>query len=378
MKVLVIGAGLGGVSAIVGLRAFDKDTEIILVDPKDHCEIYWAAYRSPFEKWVADKSLFLLAQWAEDYKVRHIRSTVTKLTKQTAVLANGNSIEYDVAVVATGAGTKAPFLGRGLPAGENDGSKASRLAQLKKYGMQFLNAESILICGGGLIGTELAGDLAAYAKKQGKTLQVTLVHSGPHLSHVELTPRASAMVQKKLEKLGVKVFLNEKAVEGKDGKMILQSSGQVLEAKEVIYTTGLVPVNDFLKSGDFAESLNENGWVQADEYFRVKNSNGRLFAIGDCSTFLPNSGYQSMDNAKYIGKNIKFTLDSLSKENGTAPDEVTLVKGKASYQVTLSTVGPSGGVFYTPAFHTQWFFPFLKNKTMFLFRPKMELGLKQN
>jgi NADH dehydrogenase FAD-containing subunit len=46
MKVLVVGAGLAGCSAIVGLRKFDMEAEIVLVEPKkDHCEIYWSAFR---------------------------------------------------------------------------------------------------------------------------------------------------------------------------------------------------------------------------------------------------------------------------------------------------------------------------------------------
>jgi len=376
--VLVIGAGLGGISAIVGLRAFDKDAKIVLVEPKDHCEVYWASYRSPFEPWVADGSLLMIDdKWLAAKDVKHVRSIVTKLTKTHAVLDNGDPIEYDVAVVASGADTKAPFLNRGLLTdGKSNGTKLERLDQMKRYGDKYLNAKSVLICGGGLIGTELAGDIASYAAKAGRRVDVTLVHSGPHLSHVELTDKASRMVQRKLERKGVRVVLNEKAIKRDDGKMALLKSGKILKAEEVVYMTGLVPINHFLKDGDFGDALNDEGWVEADEYFRVKSSEGKLFAIGDCSTFLPNSGYQSLDNAKLIGANIKATIDGLA-EGGAVPDDAKLIKGKASYQVTLSTVGRSDGVFFTPKFHTQWFFPALKNYTMFLFRPRMELGLKK-
>lgn len=188
---------------------------------------------------------------------------------------------------------------------------------------------------------------------------------------MELPEPTGRWVQQKLEKLGVKVILNDKVVES-NGKCTLEGSGESIDADEVVMTTGLVSVNDFLKD-EFALALNDKGFVEADEYFRLPGGNGKLFSFGDCSTFLPNAGYQLMDNGPSIGKNIKLTLDALAK--GEAPPaESALVKGKSSYQITLNTVGPKDGVFYTPAFSTQWFLPWVKNKTMFFFRLG-ELGL---
>ena len=184
---------------------------------------------------------------------------------------------------------------------------------------------------------------------------------------MELTEQAANWIQKKLEKLDVKVILNEQAVE-ENGKMTLKS-GKVIEAQQVVFTTGLAPVNDFLKP-EFAEALNEKGWIEADEYFRVLGGKGKLFTIGDCTTFLPNAGYQIIDSVKTIGKNLKVTVDALAK-GGEVPAESELTKGAKHSQVTLCTVGPRDGVFYTPAFHTQWVLPFLKNKTMFFFRLKL-------
>jgi NADH dehydrogenase FAD-containing subunit len=243
-NLLVIGGGLGGCAAVVGLRKFDKDTEIIMVEPKDHCELYWAAYRSPFEPWVADGSLLSLTEWVETYNVKHVRSTVTKISKTSATLANGDSVDYDVVVVATGADSPVPFLGRGLP--RDDGTKASRLLSLKEHGAKMLSANSIAVVGGGLVGTELAGDIGAYARMQGKDIAVTLIHSGPYLSHTDLSAKASKMVQGKLEKIGVKVILGERVNET-DGKFILAKSGESLDADQVIMTTGITPVNCFLK-----------------------------------------------------------------------------------------------------------------------------------
>jgi NADPH-dependent 2,4-dienoyl-CoA reductase/sulfur reductase-like enzyme len=32
--------------------------------------------------------------------------------------------------------------------------------------------------------------------------------------------------------------------------------------------------------------LNDKGWVEVDDYFRVKEEHGKIFSIGDCYTLL--------------------------------------------------------------------------------------------
>lgn len=366
-KVLVIGGGIGGASAIVGLRKFHKNAEITLVEPKEFCEIAWAAYRSPFEPWVADASMYLLEPFCKKNNVTHIRGVVKSLSLDKAVMEDGKELVFDVCVVASGATTKWAALGRGLP--PDDGSKKSRIEAVQKEGKKLLDSKSVLVVGGGMIGTELAGDIVAYANKEKKDMKVTLVHSGPHLCP-EMSEAAAAVVKKKLEKMGVTVFLNESAVEN-DGKWSL-GTGETIDANHVVMTVGLSPINDFMTG--LGEGLNEFGFIDTDDYFRVKGCGGKIFSIGDCCTTLPNSGSHVLVNISTIGNNIKVTLDAIATNQPL--DNVDGIKkftpGPAVY---LVTVGPKDGVMYSPLFHTQWFFPRLKNSTMFFFRVKSELGL---
>ena len=39
MKLLVIGGGMAGCCGIAAVRQFDKDVEIVLVEPKDYMEV---------------------------------------------------------------------------------------------------------------------------------------------------------------------------------------------------------------------------------------------------------------------------------------------------------------------------------------------------
>jgi apoptosis-inducing factor 2 len=370
-NLLVIGGGLGGISAIVGLRKVDKTTEITLVEPKEYMEVAWAAYRSPFEEWVAEGSVLDLAAFCKANSVTHLRALVVTMDCSQAQLDDGTVVPFNVAVVASGATTQWPGLGRGPPLG--NGSRAGRLEELKIEGERLMNAGSILVVGGGLIGTELAGDLKGYASKAGRELKITLVHSGEHLCP-EFSPAAAAMVKDKLEKMGVTVILNDKAKSDDKGKMVLEKAGTAIEANEVVMTTGLGSCNSFMNALS-TDALNDRGFVNTDDYFRVKGTDGKVFSIGDCCTTLPNSGSQILNNIKVLGNNIKITLDAVTAHQ-LKPELPGLKKFELGPEVYLATIGPNDGVmFYSSTFWTQYMLPWLKNSTMFFFRVKSELGL---
>ncbi|KAL7576074.1 hypothetical protein ACA910_000856 [Epithemia clementina (nom. ined.)] len=169
-----------------------------------------------------------------------------------------------------------------------------RKAQLKQEGEKLISANSVVIIGGGIVGCELAGDLASerrqrkkysHDNKQNSDINVTLIHSGSSLASKELGPRASQMVLGNLHDSGVRVIFNEKATivekQAQPDKNTLAvrkvccSSGLTLEANEVLVTTGQTPINDFLDPT--WSSVDEKGWIQVDDYFRIKGAGGHIF-----------------------------------------------------------------------------------------------------
>lgn len=371
-RLLVIGGGLAGLAAISGLRkAGDKDTEITLVEPKNHCEIFWTAYRSPFEEWVAKDSLFPLDVFCKKHNVHHIMSIVTNLTLTEATV-NGKTVPFDVCVVAVGADSKWAGMGRGL---HKNVTREARLADMKLVGSKLLNAKNVLIVGGGLIGSELAGDVACYGGKEGP--KVTLIQSKERLC-LEMSEDGSEMVKSKLEKLGVKVILNDRAEASDKGKMVLKSTGEVIEADEVVMTIGLQPMNTFLAEPLKKEALDESGWLVTDNFLRVKGTNGKIFAFGDCEmTTLPTAGNQYMNASTLFGKNLKVVLASQGQPPAADSASNELLREiKAGDSVYCATLGRYTGIVQiTPTFHTQFFVPWLKNKTGFVFVARQTLQL---
>ena len=317
-----------------------------------------------------------MAPYCDEYNVEIVQGTVTQVSKTnvTCTLLNGQNtqktIAFDVCVVATGAGCHWKGMGRSLPDKPEDATAEQRLEAMSAEGKRLLDAKSVVIVGGGLIGTELAGDLAAYAKKkttkgQTTTPAVTLIHSGPQLCPV-MSPPAAAKMQQLLENLGVTIILNEKGTE-ENGKVVLENSKKEIEAEIVIKTIGFQAMNDFMKK-DFADALDEKGWIKTDEYMAVPGSDNKLFAYGDCSPSLPNAGNVYMNMASTLGNNVKAAL--LEKTDGMKKFELPPAG-------LINTAGPDHGVFYSSFFWTQRLLPWLKNKTMFFFSARDTIGVKK-
>jgi NADH dehydrogenase FAD-containing subunit len=54
----------------------------------------------------------------------------------------------------------------------------------------------------------------------------------------------------------------------------------------VILTVGIHAVNSLVK--DIPGTTNEEGFVETDDYFRIKTmNNGKVFAFKDCSSLIP-------------------------------------------------------------------------------------------
>jgi len=117
-----------------------------------------------------------------------------------------------------------------------------------------LNVRPVLVVGGGITGTERAGDIAAHRTKAQKPGKVTL-HAGKHL-RPEMNEQAGVKAKQQLEVNGVAIILNDRCATCDGGKTYkLDLSGETIEAQEVIMTTGNVPANHFFTEGGLGSCI---------------------------------------------------------------------------------------------------------------------------
>ncbi|KAI0561977.1 Pyridine nucleotide-disulfide oxidoreductase [Gracilaria domingensis] len=379
MHVVVIGGGVAGLAAINALHAKvanDSTISITLVEPKSFIEVTWAAIRAMFDRNMARNTVIPISDFLKKHPaVKHVKAKVKTLEKTAAVLDNSERLEFDVCLVAAGASSDVEFFDPLInPSVSQPEAKSvkGRLAALEASGKSLLAAKSVLVVGGGAIGTEIASDIAGFAALQrGPKPSVTLVHSKAHLVP-EFNKTSAAKILRMLQDLGVTVYLNNKAVE-KDGKWILESSGQQIETDTVIKAIGVRPQNDFMKS-HLANALDEKGWITVDDNFRVPGTAGRIFAVGDCSNSSAKTGAIAMANKNVIATNIFKTICAL-KEKESLDSVGNLATKVGGPPLFLVTAGPKKGVVQTPLGALTWGLPALKNKTMFIFRLRGQIGI---
>lgn len=146
------------------------------------------------------------------------------------------------------------------------------------------DSRSVIIIGGGAIGTELSKLMCS------AHLQTTLLHSSDYILNRYFDCEISEQVQQMLETEGIFIYNNSivtsiEEEKNKSGNIIKKMShvitkdGREFVADGVIYATGFRP-NSFLVHEKV--ELGDKGAIIVDEYMRTSYPD--VFAIGDCAT----------------------------------------------------------------------------------------------
>lgn len=256
-SVLVVGGGFAGLSAAQGLLKSNKFT-VTLVDRKDYFEITPAQiHQVVAPESLGDRPRF---HYREVLGKNFVLGEVVSLESHAAVLADGRKLTFDTLILAPG--TRYPRLPLAKP-NEHVALGQRRNAVLAEN-QKFQAAKSYLIIGGGLVGVELAGEIAAAAP--GKS--VRLAHRGPRLVE-NLAEQASDLALSQLQALGVKVSLNTSDAQPLDGELVYDA-------------TSPEPATSFLASVK-PGVLDSRGLIVVNQQFQVKG-HPNWYAVGDANS----------------------------------------------------------------------------------------------
>jgi len=191
--------------------------------------------------------------------------------KKFIITKSGKKYSYNKLVFATGTDQVIPNIkGNHL---ENI-LKVRKTQDVVKTIKQLENLQNIVVLGGGYIGLEFAVSL----NNMGKT--VTLIELQPHVMGGRMDNGFAEAVENHLEKLGIKVLTNEKAVEfiGKEKvEGVLLESGNTIKADAVLSAVGVKPLIEYAEN--FGLNTSKDGIV-VNEYFETNVKD--IYAIGDC------------------------------------------------------------------------------------------------
>jgi NADPH-dependent 2,4-dienoyl-CoA reductase/sulfur reductase-like enzyme len=261
---LIVGGGMTAAAAASGVRDVDPDGSIAIVSDEPN-----PPYKRPWlskKLWAGgdESKVFVDLPDVELVNGRHIVSL--DLDGKTATDDRGDDYRYGKLLLATG-GTPRRLGG--------DDGEVIYFRTLEDYRRLRAIGEgsSVVVIGGGFIGSEIAAALTGAGAK------VTMVFPEPAINF-RLLPRDLAdSVTEFYREHGVEV-LSDETVSSIEGNRVTLGSGRVLEADAIVAGLGIVP-NTIL--AEDAGLTVDNGIV-VDEYGRVDGRDD-VFAAGDVASF---------------------------------------------------------------------------------------------
>jgi len=276
---LIIGSSVGGASACEGIRRHDKRGSVTLVG----AEVF-----PPYKRWILSKSFLrekdpnlkklqeFDERWYSAHKIEtRFGTVVTQLNieRRLAVLANGESIEFNKACLAMGSRpVRPPVAGVGL--GNviylrtlRDALALKEMASLEK---------SLMVVGGGLLACEAAASLRMMK------LKVGLMHRDSYLLNRYLDPETGTWLADYFAKHGVAMSMGE-SLNGFEGKTILRNiqtkSGNRFPVSLAVVACGAEPNLDLVRNTPLA---GPHGSPVTD-YLETEEKG--IYAVGDLAFY---------------------------------------------------------------------------------------------
>src|SRR5213076_2372960 len=245
---LIVGAGIGGASACEGIRKYDKRGSVTLVG---------AEAFPPYKRWILSKGFLrdkesnlkklqeFDERWFDAHKIEARFGTVVtqfNIERRLAVLANGESIEFNKACLAMGSRPVRPPI-----AGVNLGNVIYLRTLRDALALrEMANVErGIMVVGGGLLACEAAASLRMMK------LKVGLMHRDPYLLNRYLDPQTGTWVTDYFAKHGVILSMRD-ALNGFEGKTVLRNiqtkSGNRFPVGLAVVACGAEPNLDLVRN----------------------------------------------------------------------------------------------------------------------------------
>lgn len=282
MGIVIIGSGIAGVTFAEKYRAMSPDEEIVLVTA-EHDGYYSRPLLSRgFTKTDIEQSIILktfakLRESGIDVIAGSEVTALDRIAKTIAIDGPGQekSLAYDKLILAQGSAAFVPPPFRPFEKLFYSLNSLADLKAMRKFRQPFLNQNKHphwAVIGGGLIGCEVASDLAVAGDK------VTIYHVMDRLMERQLVAEDSVMLQKVLQDSGVEVLL-EQAVQSfveENGKVCVLTD-VTTEYDALIVACGFKPRTDLAEAAD----LEVGRGIKVNDY--LQTSDEAIFALGDAA-----------------------------------------------------------------------------------------------
>src|SRR5881296_684237 len=276
---LIIGAGIAGASACEGIRKYDKRGSVTLVG----AEVF-----PPYKRWILSKSFLREKEpnlkklqepderWFRAHKIETRFGTVVtqfNIDRRLAVLATGESIEFNKACLAMGSRPVRPQVA-GVNLGNviylrtvRDALALREMANIEK---------TVMVIGGGLLACEAAASLRMMK------LKVSMMHRNAYLLNRYLDSQTGPWLTDYYAKHGVTMLVGE-SLNGFEGKTVLRNiqtkSGNRVPAGLAVVACGAEPNLDLVRNTPLAGPHGS----PVNDYLETEEKG--IYAIGDLAFY---------------------------------------------------------------------------------------------
>ena len=311
-KVVVVGGGFGGVKSALNL-ANKPGFEVQLISNSTHFEYHGALYRSavghsPMEVVIPLREIF---ENAKNVEVILDGICIIDDKKKRLASETGNIYSYDKVIFALG--NSVNYFGiAGLAQNTESINDISSTIKLRKKMVDLFTKQTnkpirIAVVGAGASGTELAGEISDFASFVAKSraiktpkVKVSLIDGADRVLPL-LSEKASAKASKRLQKIGVDVYLNIK-VNSCSPTKLCTATGDI-QADLIIWTAGSKP-SEVYANNPTIFTLGRGGRVVVDEYLKAQTQND-IYVIGDnADTKYSGMAQTALTDANFVSKNL--------------------------------------------------------------------------
>jgi nitrite reductase (NADH) large subunit len=274
-RVVVVGAGVAGVTAAEDVRKALPNAELTLVGDEPYAFYNRMGITRLVSESVSIESLYLNRRdWAESRRIdyrRGVAVTAIDRANRDVNLADGQRLPYDRVIIATGARPLVPPID-GFGA---EGSFVLRTiddaVQIQQY-VRRRRCRTAVVVGAGLLGLEAAYYLAQL------DVRVVVLDRGPWPLSRQLDEQAGALLWEMLHDLGIELLPRTEAQrvladERVTGVELIE--GGTIDAELCLIATGILPNYELAE----AAGLDVAGGITVDDGMQTSDPN--IFAVGD-------------------------------------------------------------------------------------------------
>lgn len=296
-KIVIIGTGFSGVWSVLSakrllnLRGKEDDVEIHVVSPEPTLVLRPRLYEANAAEMKQD-----LAPLFKAADIHFIKGTVQKIdtaaeTVDVKMDSGTRTVTYNRLVLASGSAVVRPQVVQGLDMHGFDIDSLPAASKLEAHFTSLANLppsparDTIVVCGGGFTGIELATELPV---RLGRNKRIILVEGASEVGP-ELGPGPRPVIQKALSDLGVETKLNSLITSiSSDG--VTLKSGEFIPTKTAIWTAGVraSPLTQQVPGPKDALAR-----IHVDQMLRAVESN-HVYATGDAAHVLADTQGQHL------------------------------------------------------------------------------------